>query len=128
MPFAHITFACRDIELTGAFLEDVMGWPRAAVPENAAGMVVWLTIGPEQELHIIKVDDFEPSPFEREYGRHLAIAVGTEEKAAIKARLAARETEIIPPIRPTPHERFFFQEPNGYVIEVINADQFVPGG
>jgi catechol 2,3-dioxygenase-like lactoylglutathione lyase family enzyme len=128
MAIAHLTFACRDIERSAAFLEAVMGWPRAPVPENAAGMVVWLTIAEGQELHIIKVDDFEPSPFEREYGRHLAIAVSTDEMTAIKARLAAHDSAIIPPIRPTPHERFFFREPGSYVIEVINADQFVPGG
>ncbi|MFT5130248.1 MAG: catechol 2,3-dioxygenase-like lactoylglutathione lyase family enzyme [Rhodothermales bacterium] len=128
MPIAHLTFACRDIEATARFLEAVMRWPRAAIPQNAEGGVVWLEIADGQELHIIRVDDFEPSAFEREYGRHLAIAVSTDEMAAIKERLTERQTDIIPPIRPTPHERFFFREPNGYVIEVINADQFVPSG
>lgn len=128
MPIAHLTFACRDIELTAAFLESVMAWPRAPIPANAVGRVVWLEIAENQELHIIRVDDFEPSAFEREYGRHLAIAVHTAEMDAIKLRLAERETPIVSPIRPTPHERFFFHEPSGYCIEVINADQFVPGG
>jgi catechol 2,3-dioxygenase-like lactoylglutathione lyase family enzyme len=128
MAIAHLTFACRDIERSAAFLEAVMAWPRAPIPENAEGCVVWLKIADGQELHIIRVDDFEPSSFEREYGRHLAIAVDSDEMAAIKTRLTAHDSPIMPPIRPTPHERFFFREPNGYVIEVINADQFVPGG
>ena len=39
------------------------------------------------EVHLIEVADFRPSPFEREYGRHIAVAVPHAEFPALKERL-----------------------------------------
>ncbi len=67
------------------------------------------------------VDGFEVSPFEREFGRHVAVFHPLEDFAALKERLRQRGAELVEPLRPTPFERFFFREPvNGYFFEVID--------
>jgi hypothetical protein len=67
------------------------------------------------------VDGFEVSPFEREFGRHVAVFYPLEEFPGLKQRLIQRGAELSEPLRPTPFERFFFKEPvNGYVFEVID--------
>ena len=38
---------------------------------------------------------------------------------ALKERLLERGAELIEPLRETPHERFFFRDPNGYIFEVM---------
>ena len=128
MSIAHLTFACSDVEISAEFLESVLDWRRLPIPDNADVNLVWLEIADGQELHLIEVPDFEPSPFEREFGRHLAILRSTADIQTIRQRLQQRNCPTIDPIRPTPHERFFFREPAGYMIEVINSDQFQPGG
>jgi len=80
-------------------------------------------MGENQELHLLLVEDFEVSRFEREFGRHVAVShprVGFRE---LKERLVAAGAELIDPIRETPFERFFFRSPEGYVFEVVDADR-----
>jgi hypothetical protein len=73
-------------------------------------------------MHVLRVADFQISPYEAEYGRHVALFHPRSEFAALKARLVGEGAVLIDPIRPTPFERFFFREPvNGYVIEIIDA-------
>ena len=64
-----------------------------------------------------------PSPFEREYGRHIALSIPRADFAALKERLRQHGAEVIAADRPTPFERFFFRDPNGYVFEVIDLDR-----
>ena len=73
----------------------------------------------DQELHLLEVSDFEASVFEREFGRHVAVAFPIEEFAALKHRLVENGAELIAPQRETPFERFFFRDPNGYVFEIV---------
>jgi len=80
-------------------------------------------MGPDQELHLVNVADFEPSPFEKEFGRHLAVAFHLTEFPELKRRLEERGAELIEPIRETPFERFFFLSPEGYMFEVVDADR-----
>jgi uncharacterized glyoxalase superfamily protein PhnB len=95
------------------------------MPENIDVEAIWLDIGQGQQLHVLQIDPFEVSPFEAEFGRHFAFFFPASEMAAIRRRLADRGVEIIPPIRPTPFERFFFRDPVGYAWEVIDQDHFV---
>jgi hypothetical protein len=55
------------------------------------------------ELHLIEDPEFEPSPFEREFGRHVAVSVPLEEFAALQGRLPAHGAVLIDPCarRPT---------------------------
>ena len=61
--------------------------------ETGAGNVpdetVWLNIGRGQQIHVFYVEGFEVSPFEREFGRHVALFHPLPEFAALKARLAS---------------------------------------
>src|SRR5436190_1172128 len=119
MSIAHFTLATRDVAATAAFFEKVMRWRRIRVPANAPAKLeaAWLQIAPGQQVHLLLVEDFAPSPFEREFGRHFAIFHPGEDFAALKRRLVESGTELIAPIRPTPFERIFFRDPNGYMFE-----------
>jgi len=91
------------------------------VPVNSPVDVVWLDIGRGQQMHVLYVEAFEVSPFESEFGRHVAVFYPRDRFTALKARLIEQGATLVEPLRPTPFERFFFREPvNGYVFEVID--------
>ena len=118
---AHFTLATRDVEGTARFFDRTFGYPHNPVPANTMGRAVWLDIGGGQEMHILYVANFDISPYEAEFGRHVALFHPLADFAALKARLADEGAVLIDPVRPTPFERFFFREPlNGYVFEVID--------
>jgi catechol 2,3-dioxygenase-like lactoylglutathione lyase family enzyme len=123
MPIAHITFATRDVPATVAFLQQVFDWSLMERPANARSTGAWLEIGPDQELHLNQVDDFQPPADEGEYGRHLALGFPDERLDGIRAALDQLGAEVIEPQRPTPFRRFFFRDPNGYVFEVVGRPQ-----
>ena len=123
MSFAHLTLATRDVARTRDFFAATLGWRPIERPNNIGRPAAWLAMADGQELHLIEVPDFAPSPFEQEYGRHLAIEFALEEFGALKARLVQHGAELIAPVRATPFERFFFKDPNGYVFEVVPASR-----
>ena len=125
MSFAHLTLATQDVEGTTAFFEKALGWKRAAVPDNTPINAVWLDIGNGGQVHILGIENFEVSPFETEFGRHLAVFYPGSKFAELRQRLAELGSEVIDPIRPTPFERFFFKDPNGYMIEVVDSEHWV---
>jgi catechol 2,3-dioxygenase-like lactoylglutathione lyase family enzyme len=86
---------------------------------SAPAPVAWLEIAPGQEVHLIELADFEPSPFEREYGRHIAISYPASGLAVLRERLRAHGSEPVPPQREPNADRFFFRDPNGYLFEVV---------
>ena len=75
MSLAHLTLPSHDVAATAAFLEQTLGYPRAPLPENVTDDAVWFNIGGGQQLHLIHVDGFAVSRFEREFGRHIAVFV-----------------------------------------------------
>lgn len=121
MPLAPITLATRDVCKVEAFFAEVLGWRPIHRPGNTDRPAAWLEIAPGQELHLIEVADFEPSPFEAEFGRHIAVAIPLAELDAVKRRIVAHGATLIEPERPTPFARFFFRDPNGYIFEVVEA-------
>ncbi len=86
----------------------------------------WLEITPGMELHLIEDPEFEPSRFEKEFGRHIAITFALAEFPILKDRLQARGATLIEPLRETPFVRFFFRDPNGYVFEVVEENHDEP--
>ena len=126
MALAHITLATRDVRRSSAFYEEALGWRPIRRPGNIDRPAAWLEIAPGQELHLVEVADFEPSPFESEFGRHVALAVPSGEFAALRRRLPEHGAVLIEPQRETPFARFFFRDPNGYVFEVIEAKHAEP--
>ena len=75
MSFAHLTIATRDVLRTAAFFERAFGWTRVDTPGNTPEdlRAAWLQLAPGQQIHILHVDGFQPSPFEAEFGRHVAV-------------------------------------------------------
>jgi predicted enzyme related to lactoylglutathione lyase len=121
MSLAHLTLPTRDVEKTAAFFERTLRYRRVPVPANSPVELVWLELGRGQDMHVFFVDGFSVSPFENEFGRHVAVYYPLAEFDALKRRLESEGAQMFAPLRPTPFERFFFREPiNGYVFEVID--------
>lgn len=119
MAFAHIALPTRDIKRTARFFELTLGWQPIDRPNNIAIPAAWLEIGEGQEVHLLEIPDFAPSPFEREYGQHLAVTYPRAGFEALQDRLRKEGAEVIAAERPTPFARFFFRSPDGYVVEVV---------
>ena len=120
MRLAHLTLPTLAVERTARFLEQTLGYTRDPAPANSPVETVWLATGSGQQMHIVYVEGFEVSPFEGEFGRHIAIFRPAQGIAVLKERLLAAGAHLMQPVRPGVHERFFFREPvNGYVFEVI---------
>jgi catechol 2,3-dioxygenase-like lactoylglutathione lyase family enzyme len=123
MTIAHVTLATRDVDRTRQFLESALGWRSISRPNNIPMRAAWLAVSPGVEIHLIEVADYRPSPFEQEYGRHMAVARPLAEFPALKERLTRLGAELIAADRPTPFERFFFRDPDGYVFEIVEAER-----
>ena len=123
MTLAHITLAVRDVARSSRFFEATLGYRPIGRPVNNAQPAAWLAVGEGQELHLVEVPDFEPSPFEREYGRHLAVTFPRAGFAALQTRLADHGAEVLPAERATPFARFFFRSPDGYIVEVVEEQR-----
>ena len=124
MILAHLTLATPDVERTAEFLEAVFGFPRNPTPANSPVPIVWLNVGNGQELHVIHVPGFEASPYELEFGRHVAFFCRDAELDSVKERVVAHGGVLVEPLRTTPFRRCFFREPvNGYLFEVIGRPE-----
>jgi catechol 2,3-dioxygenase-like lactoylglutathione lyase family enzyme len=123
MAFAHLTLPTRDVEATAAFLERTFGFRQGEIPGNSPVATRWLDMGDGHQIHVVHVHGFEPSPFEGEFGRHIAFFQPASEFESVRARLAAAGAEIMEPLRSSSINRFFAREPvNGYVFEIIARD------
>jgi len=122
MTFAHFTLATRDLEGSRRFFEETFGWKPLEKPGNAAQPTAWLSVSPGEELHLVLVPDFEASPFEREYGRHLALFHPGSDLDALRERLRRHGAVILEAERATAFRRFFFRDRNGYLFEVIESE------
>ncbi len=123
MSLAHLTLATRDVRRAETFFAGALGWRPVARPDNIGRPAAWLEIAPGQELHLVEVADFAPSPFEAEFGRHIAVAFPQREFDDLKRRLLAHGATLIEPERPTPFPRLFFRTADGYVFEVVAAER-----
>ena len=122
--FAHLTLPTQQVEETTRFLEETLGYPRKPVPANSPVDVRWLDIGQGQEIHVVFVERFLVSPFEAEFGRHVALFHPRDDFPALRQRITEAGGELIDPLRSTPFERLFFREPiNGYVFELIDGSR-----
>ena len=119
---AHLTLPTQRVEETTRFIEQTLGYRRKPVPSNSPVEACWLDIGHGQELHVFFVEDFVVSPFEAEFGRHVALFHPLDDFPALRRRVTDAGGELVEPLRATPFERLFFREPvNGYLFEVIDS-------
>ena len=123
---SHVTLATRDVSRSVAFFRESLGWKSVSRPGNINMAAAWLEIAPGMELHLIEDRAFEPSPFEQEFGRHIAVAFPLAQFPQLKQRLQAHGATLIEPKRATPFARFFFRDPNGYVFEVVEKNHDEP--
>ena len=119
--FNHLTLGTRDVIATRDFFIQTLGWKLVVRPGNIEVEAAWLELSEGQQIHILHVPNFEVSPFEKEFGRHVAVDYPLAEFPALKERLVAHGAELIAPIRKTPFERFFFKMPEGYLFEVVDS-------
>ena len=124
MTFAHLTLATRDVPATIAFFEKTLNWSEIPRPGNIDRKGAWLDMGIGQQVHLLEVDEFRPSDFEDEFGRHVAIFFDGDQFETLRGRLVDCGAQIIDAQRPTPFARFFFRDPNGYVFEVIDRQGY----
>jgi catechol 2,3-dioxygenase-like lactoylglutathione lyase family enzyme len=122
---AHVTLATRNVRQTSRFFEVTLGLRPLDRPSNIPFHAAWLAVAPGQEIHLIEVQDFAPSDFEREYGRHIAITYPQSGISKLKERLQEQGAQLVLPLRATPGgvERFFFRTPDGYLFEVIAEEE-----
>jgi predicted enzyme related to lactoylglutathione lyase len=119
--FAHLTLPTTQVARTAAFFVEAFGWTYSQAPANVPMEAQWLDIGRGQQIHVVYVPDFATSPFECEFGRHIAVFYPIQDFPALKLRLRERGAVIVPELRSVPFERIFFREPvNGYFFEVID--------
>jgi catechol 2,3-dioxygenase-like lactoylglutathione lyase family enzyme len=123
---SHVTLATRNVALSVAFFQESLGWHPVPRPGNISKTAAWLAVAPGMELHLIEDAAFEPSPFEQEFGRHIAVTFPLAEFPRLKERLQAHGAVLIEPVRETPFTRFFFRDPNGYVFEVVEENHDEP--
>jgi catechol 2,3-dioxygenase-like lactoylglutathione lyase family enzyme len=124
MSLAHLTLPTQHVDRTASFFERTLGYSRNPVPGNSPVEALWLDIGRGQEMHVFYVAGFEASPFEGEFGRHVALFHPLADFPRLKERLTKEGAVLMEPLRATPFERFFFREPiNGYVFEVVDKDR-----
>ena len=122
--FAHLTLPTQHVEETTRFLESALGYRRKSVPDNSPIDARWLDIGHGQELHVFFVEGFSVSPFEAEFGRHVALFHPLEDFPAVRRRITDAGGELVEPLRSTSFERLFFREPvNGYLFELIDRER-----
>jgi len=119
MSVAHFTLATRNPQKTGAFFEATLGYRQVETPDNSPMDLCWLEIAPGQQIHLVRVDNFEISRHEKEFGRHIALFHDLDDFDGLKQRLEENGACLIEPLRETPHQRFFFETPEGYAFEVI---------
>src|SRR3954447_11025049 len=112
--FAHLTIAVRDARASAEFFERTLGWKITHLPGNVEIDAAWVEVAPGQQVHILSIPTYEPSPFEAEFGRHFAFFHPRADFAGLKQRLQEQGATLVEPIRPTSFERFFFRDPNGY--------------
>ena len=122
--FAHLTLPTQHVEETTRFIEQTLGYRRKPVPANSPVDARWLDIGHGQELHVFFVEGFVVSPFEAEFGRHVALFHSADDFPALRRRITDAGGTLVEPLRGTHFERLFFREPvNGYLFEVIDRER-----
>jgi lactoylglutathione lyase len=124
--FDHSTVYVRDLQKSADFYEKVLGLERIPEPFKD-GRHVWFRIGPHDQLHVVS-GATESMP--HDINIHLAFRVPSFDpfisrldQMSIKYRKSIRDESKGSSIRPDGVRQVYFQDPDGYWIEV-NDDKF----
>jgi len=124
--FDHSTVFVRDLQKSADFYEKVLGLERIAEPFKD-GRHVWFRIGAHDQLHVVS-GATEAMP--HDVNVHLAFRVASFgdfvshlDQLSIKYRKSIRDAAKGTSIRPDGVHQLYFQDPDGYWIEV-NDDKF----
>jgi catechol 2,3-dioxygenase-like lactoylglutathione lyase family enzyme len=127
----HVAYRCRDAKETVEFYREVLGMDfKLAIAEDRVPstkapdpyMHVFLDAGGDNVLAFFELPnspDMGKDPHTPEWVQHIAFAVeDTEELLAVKARLEAREIEVLGPIDHGIFDSIYFFDPNGHRLEL----------
>lgn len=124
--FDHSTVYVRDLQKSADFYEKVLGLERIAEPFKD-GRHVWFRIGPHDQLHVVSG---ATEAMKHDVNVHLAFRVVSFDdfishlnQMAIKYRKSIRDEDKGTSTRPDGVRQVYFQDPDGYWIEV-NNDRF----
>lgn len=124
--FDHTTVYVRDLQKSADFYEKVLSLERIDEPFKD-GRHVWFRIGAHDQLHVVS-GAMETMP--HDVNVHLAFRVASFknfvshlDQMEIKYRKSIREESKGTSVRPDGVHQVYFQDPDGYWIEV-NDDRF----
>jgi hypothetical protein len=114
-----VTLPTRDVEATASFLEQALGYKRAAQPADSRAETAWLNVQNGQQIQVVFGEGFTVSPFDGDIG-HITVFHPATQFAELKQQLERLGAQVFDPERRSRVARFFFREPvNGYVFEVF---------
>ena len=127
----HVAYRCRDAKETVEFYRDVLGMDfKLAIAEDRVPstkapdpyMHVFLDAGGDNVLAFFELPnspDMGKDPHTPEWVQHIAFAVeDSDELLAVKARLEARDIEVLGPIDHGIFDSIYFFDPNGHRLEL----------
>lgn len=124
--FDHATVYVRDLQKSADFYERIVGLEKMPEPFHD-GRHVWFRIGPHDQLHVVSG---ATAAADHDINVHLAFRVASVpdfssrlERWAIPYRKSIRGDGRVASIRPDGVNQIYFQDPDGYWIEV-NDDKF----
>ena len=124
--FDHATVYVRDLDKSADFYDKVIGLERIPEPFRD-GRHVWYRIGPHDQLHVVSG---ATAAVDHDINVHLAFRVASVpdfsahlEHLGIPYRKSVRGDGKAASIRPDGVHQVYFQDPDGYWIEV-NDDRF----
>ena len=119
--FDHSTVYVRDLQKSADFYEKVLGLERIPEPFKD-GRHVWFRIGPHDQRHVVSG---ATEAMKHDVNVHLAFRVVSFDdfishldRTSIKYRKSIREEGKGTSVRPDGVHQVYFQDPDGYWIEV----------
>jgi len=125
LSFNHIALSVKDVTISAEFYTDVLNLEIIPLPPEATD-VKWISLGDEKELHLLSIfdDDIKTN-------KAIHLALSTANFDAFVQKLTAMNVAYSDfpgtlnkiNIRPDGIKQVFFQDPDGYWIEVNSINQ-----
>lgn len=117
----HIALICGDVEQTIEFYQEFLGFPLVELVENrdyAGSSHFFFDIGNRNLLGFFDFPGHPHPDFSETIGavQHMALSIGAEQFAAIRAKLDARGVDYLGPDRGV-EDSLYIRDPNGVGLE-----------